>query len=408
MKKLFLLLVISSNVYFSCYSQIIFEKGYFINEANKRIDCLIKNLDWKYNPTKFEYKLSVNEEISSANIHNVKEFRIYDASKFVRTLVKLDNSSDDLGEITTNKNPLFNEKLVFLRVLIEGKASLYSYEESNLTRFFYKGTDSIINQFVYKYYLTEDNKIAKNNFFRQQLYNNLQCQNITHYDFEHIYYNKNSLEQFFQKYNECSNYNYENYEKRKKRNQFNLTIKTGLNSNNLLIHNSNVNSSKIDFGNQLTLSLGVEVEYILPFRKNTWSLVVETNYQYFKTEKNLENSNLAYGIIFSNVNFKSLEFPLGIRHYFYLNGTSKIFINASLIFDYTFNSSIGFRRSDSVLPLPLKIKPINNFAFGIGYKYNKKYIFEIIYQTKQELLSDYHYWQSDYKTLSFVFGYSIL
>jgi hypothetical protein len=99
---------------------------------------------------------------------------------------------------------------------------------------------------------------------------------------------------------------------------------------------------------------------------------------------------------------------LGIRHYFYLNGTSKIFINASLIFDYTFNSSIGFRRSDSVLPLPLKIKPINNFAFGIGYKYNKKYIFEIIYQTKQELLSDYHYWQSDYKTLSFVFGYSIL
>ena len=42
------------------FTQIRFEKGYFITNYGKRIDCFIKDIDWKNNPTKFDYKL--NEE----------------------------------------------------------------------------------------------------------------------------------------------------------------------------------------------------------------------------------------------------------------------------------------------------------------------------------------------------------
>jgi hypothetical protein len=48
--------IISIVISVECYSQISFENGYFVNEANKRIECLIKNIDWKDNPTDFKYK----------------------------------------------------------------------------------------------------------------------------------------------------------------------------------------------------------------------------------------------------------------------------------------------------------------------------------------------------------------
>ena len=46
----------------NCFAQISFEKGYFINNANQKTNCLIKNQDWKDNPTEFEYKLDENSE----------------------------------------------------------------------------------------------------------------------------------------------------------------------------------------------------------------------------------------------------------------------------------------------------------------------------------------------------------
>jgi hypothetical protein len=73
MKKqlLFLLTAILS---FNCYSQISYEKGYYIDNMNQKTNCLIKNIDWITNPTEFEYKLSENSESKKATIKSIKEF----------------------------------------------------------------------------------------------------------------------------------------------------------------------------------------------------------------------------------------------------------------------------------------------------------------------------------------------
>jgi hypothetical protein len=54
MKKLFLLIILTQ-ISLNCYSQINFEKGYFYNNENKKIECLIKNNDWLNNPTQIKY-----------------------------------------------------------------------------------------------------------------------------------------------------------------------------------------------------------------------------------------------------------------------------------------------------------------------------------------------------------------
>ena len=77
------------------YSQNTFDQGYFVNNSDQKIECLIYNIDWKNNPTKFDYKTDENAEIQTESIENIKEFSVNDASKFIRKSVQIDRSSDD-------------------------------------------------------------------------------------------------------------------------------------------------------------------------------------------------------------------------------------------------------------------------------------------------------------------------
>lgn len=126
MKKriLFLLITIST---LNSYSQVSFEKGYYIDNTNQKINCLIKNVDWKNNPTEFEYKLAENSEPKKTTIKTIKEFGIDNISKYVRSTVNIDRSSESINNLSNDKNPIFKEEELFLKVLVEGKATLYQY-----------------------------------------------------------------------------------------------------------------------------------------------------------------------------------------------------------------------------------------------------------------------------------------
>ncbi|MDO9261015.1 MAG: porin family protein [Flavobacteriaceae bacterium] len=403
-----LLLFLGAILTINCYSQISFEKGYYINNSSQKIDCLIKNNDWKNNPIDFEYKISENDEIKTVSIKSVKEFGIHNISKYLRKTVKIDRSSEKISELGDDKNPMFKEEQLFLKVLVEGKANLYSYEDGNLRRFFYNIEDSNVEQLIFKSYKTSDDDKGENNRFRQQLWNDLKCPTFKMSKVENLKYKKNSLILFFSQYNKCNNSDFLNYEEKQTRDLFNLTLRTRLNNSSLIIQNSVPSSAgETDFGNKLGLGFGIEAEFILPFNKNKWSIMIEPTYQNFKVEKTADVNYVSGGKLISQVKYNSIEIPVSLRHYFFLNNNSKIFINASYIFDSSSKSSIEFRRADNSSLNSLDIKTRPNLAFGIGYKLNDKYGLEMRYQTGREVLNDYSYWNSDYKTLSIIFGYSI-
>ncbi|CAM1367890.1 tRNA modification GTPase [Tenacibaculum soleae] len=393
MKKqlLFLLITILS---FNCYSQISFEKGYYIDNSNQKTNCLIKNIDWKNNPTQFEYKLSENSESKKKTIESIKEFGINNISKYVRSIVNIDRSSEDIKKLSYDRNPIFKEEKLFLKVLIEGKANLYLLEDGNLRRFFFNKENSAIEQLIFKSYKTPNNQIGKNNRFKNQLWNNLKCPNLKINKVENLSYQKNDIVDFFVKYNECNGEKNTNYEEKQKKDLFNLSIRPGFNNSSLSVQNSIYSSRDTDFDNEFGFRFGIEAEFIMPFNKNKWSLIIEPTYQYYKSEKETRNRNV-------KADYKSIEIPVGIRHYFFLNENSKMFVNGSFIFDFSNNSIVDYS-----IGTDLEIKTRNNFAFGIGYKYNDKYSLELRYQTSREVLSDYIAWSSDYNTFSVIFGYS--
>jgi len=188
---------------------------------------------------------------------------------------------------------------------------------------------------------------------------------------------------------------------------FNLTIRPRLNSSSLTLQNSVSNSRDIDFENKTGLGFGLEVEFILPFNKNKWAIAIEPTYQNFKSEKTTVVSNVSGGKLTTNVDYSSIEIPVSIRHYFFLNEDSKIFVNASVLFDFSSKSSIEFTRDDGSNLSSLEIDTRNNLAMGVGYKQHDKYSLEIRYQTSKEILEGYSSWSSDYKTFSVIFGYSL-
>ncbi|HET9057434.1 MAG TPA: hypothetical protein VFN30_11380 [Chitinophagaceae bacterium] len=406
MKKHVILAAFSVILCIKSYSQIAFENGYFINESNQKINCLIRNIDWRSNPKGFEYKLSQNEAIQKATIQTVKEFGINGISKYIRAKVNIDRSSDEINSMSPDKNPNFQEETLFLKVLIEGKASLFLYIDNNLTRLFYKLNDSEISQLVYKKYLINDN-IAQNDFFRQQLFMDLKCQEITLNDIKNINYEKKEIKRIFIKYNKCTNSSYITFEPTQKKDFFNLSLRPGLNYNNLTIQNTTSGSTNIDFGSKKNFRFGIETEFILPYNKNKWTIILEPTFQYFKSEKTIEVTYVSDGIIVSKVNYWSIGIPVGIRRYFFINTKSKISVNVSYIFDFSNSSNIKLSRSDGSIFRLLDIKPKGNLSLGIGYKLMDKYSIEMRYQTNRKILGDYLLWKSDYKTFSMIFGYSL-
>lgn len=394
MKKqlLFLLITVLS---FNCYSQISFEKGYYIDNSNQTTNCLIKNIDWKNNPTEFEYKLSENSESKKASIKLIKEFGIDNVSKYIRSNVNIDRSSEKFNQLSNHRKPIFKEEELFLKVVVEGKANLYLFEDGNLIRYFYNTEDTVIEQLVFKSYKTSNYKIGKNNSFKNQLWNNLKCPDFKISKVENLDYQKNDLINFFVEYNECNGEKSIIYEKKQKKDLFNLSVRPGFNSSSLSIQNSVSSSRDTDFDNEFGFRFGIEVEFIMPFNANKWSLIIEPTYQYFKSEKEIRNQTVI-------ADYKSIEIPVGIRHCFFLSENSKIFINGSYILDLSSNSIIDFSSE-----VDLEINTGNNLAFGMGYKYNDKYSLELRYQTSREILSDYIAWSSDYNTLSVIFGYSL-
>ncbi len=391
----------------SCYSQIVFEEGYFIDETGHRINCLIRNVDWKNNPDGFEYKLYENTEIKRTGIQDAKEFGIDSISKYVRASVQIDRSSDRISYLDDKREPVFHEEQLFLKVLIEGKASLYMYEDEGVKRFFYKMDDSEIKQLVYKRYVLNDGRIIENNKFRQQVFVDLRCLDIEKRYVESLSYKERDLIRLFIKYNECVYSDYVGYELKEQRDLFNIALRPGLNISSMSLDNFISDSKDADFDNEYNFRFGIEAEFILPFNKNKWSLIAEPTYNYFKSVKRKEVDNVYGGFIKAKVDYKSLELPLGLRYYFFLKDGSKIYADIFYVADFSYNSTIEYTRDDDSSLSIINIYSINNIATGLGYKFKDRYMVELRYHSARNVLSDYLFYDSRYNTISLIFGYSL-
>lgn len=390
MKKAIALLLLVLPLF--CVAQINYEPGYFI-ENGVRTECLIKNIAWKNNPTSFEYKLNENDEPTIKTISTVIEFNVNESYKFVRVTTNIDRSETNIDRIDNSKEPKWKKETVFLNVLIEGKINLYMYEENNFIRYFSgNGDPTQVQQLVFKEY-NIDGGIAQNNYFRQQLYNQMKDTGFSISRFENLKYKKDDLVKLFTEYNGNDNTKMSNLSEKQNKSKVSLRFTPGATVTSLDISNS-MSKYSFDFGSKLSYRIGAELEYVLPFNNNKWSLFVDPNYQSYENDGKNGSVNM-------EVSYKFIEIPVGVRHHMYLSDKSRLFANAA----YIASLSIGdnyVKYGDT----KLDVSNTSAIAIGMGYGY-QKYSIEARYTFNHGIMDTYVSWGSNFSSLGIILGYKL-
>ncbi|AHM62046.1 tRNA modification GTPase [Flammeovirgaceae bacterium 311] len=379
---------------FPALAQIRYEKGYFIDSTGHRTECLIKNVDWKNNPKEIEYKLSEQAESSTATVANITEFGIDNTSKYIAENVSIDRSGNSRTKLINDRNLNFVEEKLFLKVLIEGTASLYHYEDKELERFFYRTKSSPLQQLVYKRYLVEDNRIAVNAGFKQQLWTDLRHPEVDLHQLETLGYNKQHLSRYFLSYNNSKGQTSVSYDTKSKADLFNLKIVPGTEYTFLSMSNPYSTFRNGEYEN-INYRIGLEAEVIMPFNNGKWALFIEPTFQHFSGKNQLKQRE-------ASIAYKSIEVPLAVRHYFFLNQQSRIFLNAGYIWDFPIASTIDYRIGND-----LEISSGSNFMGGAGISYRKLSL-EFRYQTGRNIVNDYNSWNANINKYSLLLAYKIL
>jgi len=355
------------------YSQVKYEVGYFISNDGQRTECLIKNRDWKNNPVDFAYRFSESDEPKTGLIENVIEFGLKDQSKFRRFTVDIDRSSDLIDQLDKNRNPKWSKESVYLKILVTGSASLYSYVDPNIIRFFYSIGDGQVQQLVSKRYKNENGDMMINSSFRQQLWTDVKCGSDDLNSVSDLEYRVNNLVHYFSKYNLCMGSDFK--VQAIKQLHFKLKVVPGLDFSKA-DYSSSPKYFDVDFGTKVGVRFGLEAELVLPFNNGRWGVLAEPVYHEF-----FKSATTKSGLNTMEIKYRVIEFPVGLRHYFFLNKSSNIFVNLHYVpaLSWDFQSYI-----DKGDPQLIILYSRQSFSAGFGFGYKRATI-EVRTYTGQEL-----------------------
>jgi opacity protein-like surface antigen len=392
------LLVVQS---FALCAQIHYEKGYFVSNDGSKTQCLIKNEDWYKNPTEFKYKLLIDNNIQIGKIADIKEFGIDAQSKYIRADVNVDVSPSTLSDLSESRNPVWEKNLVFLKVLVEGKATLYSYKGKGLERFFYKTDDLGIEQLIYKEYFKSDHTTAVNDTFKIQLIHNVVCESSKVSTDEYPDYYEKDLVKYFIRYNQCSDPSFKVVESTVIRDILDVSLFAGINSSSLSINNETASYLSADFKSTQTVRIGAGIEYVLPFAKNQWSLLMESEF-------NQSKSNYQTDAGKRTIDYKALSISLVAKYYFFLNDDWKIFVKGGIhsIYADNFNSHYFIQPSYSTSEYNFAVTERPNILMGVGAEY-RRFFAEFEYFTNQDVMSNSASFSTNLSRLSISVGYKI-
>lgn len=346
-----------------CFAQIGFENGYYKDNKGTIVNCLIKNRNAYKSPTFIEIKTNDKDQVITKTIAEVSEFKVDGYPKYLRATVDIDDFVDNYANFSDIIEPTLTKSTVFLKLEAEGDANLYSYTKENFQKFYFSTNQDPIKLLIFKKYLVADNKIAKNNLYKNQLSTGLVLTDELRKKLDLINYKLDDLVQFFNIHNKNNN-SETTGNITKKKNPLKLRVKAGIVHNNFESEISENNFDYFSFPAATNLGVGFEIEHFLNFGKNKWSVYVEPIYESFKGK----TVGPQVGAFTKNaeISLQILNVGLGVKHNMFLNKTSAIFVSADMrLFilmsepNFTVNNKI-FETDNTSL----------GSSFGVGYKYN--------------------------------------
>ena len=396
MKKKVLTLTLFCAIVMTGFAQREFERGYIVKNGGEKLECFIKNNEWRYSPVKIQIKYQESDSPQNVDMTEIEEFAIGDVLKYKRIITKANVSKEILPDWNV---PLATDTLM-LKVLVAGAATLYEYDDDV---YFYSVNAGEVSQLIYKQYQgVTQNGTQYYNFnktFQQQLFNNVNCDAAPLKSFANLDYKIRSLQTLFIKYNTCVNPSYSVKQEEKKKLLFHLRVTPGLDfAKASYVLSSPYSKDEVDFSAKASARTGLEVEAVVPYNKGKWSVVLEPTYQSYKRSA-VSDDGYEY-----DMNYTVLEIPLGVRYRSFIAEDLTLFFDTFLVNCLDLNSDVSYRSSPTSMK-SLQVKNSPSLTFGVGINYNKLSVEIRHYRARS--LTNYSYWGSEYTKNSVILGYRI-
>ncbi len=375
-----------------CHAQIDFQPGYYIRNGGPRISCLIKDYGWLNCPTSIICKSSPDAAPVTIGMDSIIEFGVGGA-KYQRWEVDVETSGSGIDELSSSPIPNFRHVRAMLKILVEGRASLYLYTTKRLSRYFYRLNGGQPRPLVFKQYLDQDRIIHANEEFIKVLADSLSCSAPDFPDPSSVRYEANSLTRFFITYNICAKSPYTDFFTKTGKPAFHLNIRPGADLANFIVKDySGLSATKYPYGNHLGFRIGAEVEMILPFNRNKWAILIEPE---FRTYTSSPDSGY-------HMDYKALQVLLGARYFLFIGAESKLYLTAGLFSNFQLGSTVEYETFN------LSIEPRLGETVAAGFRYKDRFGIEVQYQIPQQILDNYEYLRGTLSTTSLVLSCRIL
>ncbi len=401
------LLHLSLLLFFSsiAIAQTKFEKGYLISNSGDRVECFIKKEGWKNNTTEIRYKLNLNSKESIASGNDIKEFGFTNGTVYVKATVQIDRSPSALNNLTIDRAPKFSEETLFLKLLVNGYAKLYQYDDKDLIRFFYQHGNIPITQLVYKAYLI-DSKIAYNYQYKQQLSLDFKNSDVAYDEFENCLYTSKSLSNLFRLINRAYSKDERQSLDKLQKDEYNITIRPGLVLPIVEFEDKRSVYRDVDYSAKANFRFGTEFAYLVPAYNDKLELLFEPTFVHLDLEKTYASSQITGGLVTAKFEYTAIDMNFGARYNFFVSNNSKISLLAQYCIDVRFDNSQTYSRR-GVSFNELELRSVGNLIFGAGYKHGDRLSVELRYGLNRNVVSDYLDISNKFQTLSLVLGYTI-
>lgn len=393
MKKITLLFVLFTAFSYAQETQ----NGYYIINSGQRVEGMFIEGDY-LNPSSLKFKSSSDTDFQKLNLESITEYGVGKDYKSVKHSVEIDATDATHGQISTNKDATWQLQTIFLNVLLEGEATLYSYRSGKGTKYFYKvnGKQAEPQQLLYRVYMSTANTTAENNKFRQQLYNDVSCPTEKNGmdKFLAIKYTSSDILPLFKDYNNCNNSKFTTYKNNDgKRVTAYYSVLAGLYQSRFNIEGID---PEVDNATDIAFGVGAEVVIVLPSEKI--GLFIKAEYEKLKSEV-ISTYITPYGSSKTHnryyVDASLFNFNVGPRYFYNINKQNKVFVDASLLLTFgmgDINHAVTVETPSQTFPEVFVQKlPFNSaiaLNFGLGYTYNNKFSIEARFDSNRNFFNN--------------------